>query len=320
MKKTITHTFTALCASVLLSSYAQAANRSYNGGGTLNDWNDINNWSAATLPGPSDNALFGGPGMVLSQNITGSIGSLYVGYNTINTLEIAAGGVLTNSGQTPLGASNGGGALNITGGTLNTPWIRVGLGTTNAFSLSISSGTINVDKNSENEKGSIDIGPASIAASFTISGGTVTTEADLNLIRGDLNIVGNSGSLVVDGAFNFGTGDKSTALNFFTNSAGAVSTIFADSIAFSGTNALSIDGSAGTVGGSLTLISLANDTFSAGELSSLQSALSLNNISGSLALANGDQDLVFNVIPEASSYALFSGVVAFSFLVIRRRS
>ncbi|MGZ0654894.1 hypothetical protein ACWPKS_04735 [Coraliomargarita sp. W4R72] len=314
MNKSIIHTLALISTSVLLGSYAQGAATVYNG--SDNDWNNASNWDAG-VPGSGDNARFTSVGMVLNQNITQSVSTVYVGLNNASTLEIAAGGVLTNSSQTLVGfGASGAGTLNITGGTLNTGKLLVAEtgGEASSF-VTISSGVLNIT-------GIVHVGTES-ASTFTVSGGTVSTTSYFHLRNGStLNIIGADGSLNIGGAFNFanGTGGLSSTVSFSTDATGAVSTIFADSFAYFGTNSvLSIDGSAGTIAGSLTLMSLANDTFSSGELSSLQSALSLNNISGSLSLANGDKDLIFTAIPEASTYALLAGMVTFSFLVIRRR-
>ncbi|MGZ0654885.1 PEP-CTERM sorting domain-containing protein [Coraliomargarita sp. W4R53] len=330
MKRKTTLPLAAIAAVTLAGSYAHAANSVYVGAAANpNDWYAAGNWNSTGVPGTNDYALFTqlNKGMVVSQD-TGTTFITQVGRGTTNTLEITTGGIMTNRIETVVG--HGGeneddatGILKITGGTLNTLAMKVGRVESQLApqsSVIISSGIIDVNKTSTTN-GYINVGVES-AASFTISGGTVTTGSDFNVIRGSLNIVGNVGSLSIDEAFNFGTSAGfDTEVNFSTNAAGAVSTIFADSFSLAGTNVLSIDGTAGIAASTLTLFSLTSDTFSSGDLTELQSALSLNNIAGTLSLANADKDLVFTVtgIPEPNSYALLGSLFALSFVVLRRR-
>jgi len=300
----------------LTCSSALAANYTYTGLGAPNNWADVNNWGGVAVPGSTDNALFVGVGSTLT-SAGGTFGQLQVGRGAAQTVTIGVGGSTVQSNQTVVGINPGGvGTLDITGGILTTVFLRSGTGTaSDGSSVNISSGIIDVNKDTSAAKGNILVGDAHVA-SFNISGGTITAESSLDLTTAgsSVNITGNAASITIDGAFNFGAG---TTLQY-NLSGGSVSKITAGTFSLGGTGiTLGINGAATS---DVTLISLTSGTFSAGDVLSLNSALNLTGGAfGTLQSQNSGADLVLVVpVPEPATSALLGlGLCA---LVIWRRS
>ncbi len=310
MKKTATWLFMAV-----LAGSAFGANYSYNGLSTnnVNDWYDADNWtplSDTNYPVAGDNALFtvNGKSMVISQvvpvhsqfqvgrgNATTNVATVIV-----NSATIVAGGVVTNSNQTIAGIQNKGrGTLVVDGGSLVTKQIQINVAGTvghvpdPASIMQVKSGSVEVS-------GNVLLG-VTTAGTLEISGGSTAVGGDLRFTEGTLRIIGDAGSLNITTNFAWGTAAaKSTKASFVLGGAGGVSTIYADTYSKNGTQSLVIDGSLATVGSvvNLTLIDLANDTFSAAEFAALTNGLSLVHMAdGALSLNVSSNQLLFTGTP-----------------------
>jgi hypothetical protein len=297
---------------VWLCGSAWGLNYNYQGNGSNPDnWFDDANWSdgggAADWPTAADNALFvSSVGMTISQTVPVH-GQLQVGRGAINTVTIAAGGVVSNNNQTVVGITdNGQGTLIVDGGTLITKALRLnvfgGDASTTVLSpdsrVELRAGTLHVDESFGGDNaGDVDLG-LNESATLEISGGTLTVDHNFDFTAGLLQIEGTGGVLAIGNTFYFGTGAASEpALVFELNSAGGVSPVQADSFALNGTVALEIDASATTPGAglNLTLIDLGSDTFSAAEFTSLSNALSTTAIEdGELSLSGDSSQLLFS--------------------------
>jgi RHS repeat-associated protein len=115
-------------ASVLafLGTSAMAATVSWTGGGDGSSWNDPNNWSSHTIPGPSDSAIIDTGSFVLPISGTLTVGNVTcnVAYSTPTTSDEYLGitGNWTFNGAFTLASGrtfylNGGGSINVTGAT-----------------------------------------------------------------------------------------------------------------------------------------------------------------------------------------------------------
>ena len=332
MRTRTTKAYLLVIAAVGLSMVTLAVNQSYTGNGTdANDWFDTGNWSGGAYPvGAADNALFvnTGKNMTISQS-TPAYGQMQVGRGVANAVTIASGGVVTNLNQTVVGiaagSNTGAGTLVIDGGTLRIVHLRssVSPGVQPNNVVRMQSGLLDINKTATLTKGDMDIGELSYAH-FILSGGTVTVENNINIDRGIFNVIGDGGSVTVGNAFNFGTAElTSVRMRYELTANRGTSTINADSFSYlaGSTRELIIDGGNADPGAfSVTLMSLATDTFSGAELTAMQGILQTSNIdSGTLSLANGDQDLVFTgtVIPEPATLSLIA-VMGGGILFVRR--
>ena len=296
-----------IASTLLFSSYGFAANYVYTGAGAdPNNWLLGGNWAGGggveVYPTELDNALFTneGVGMVISQSIPIPFGQLHAGRFVSNTVTIATGAELTNLNQTLAGVNQpnqppfGDGTIIIDGGTLNTVRLRMGVNGATGF-VHVVSGLVNIDKAPTGDpKGTLDfelMGGGD--PSFKLSGGTVTMESNLLLDAGLLTIDGADGTMTVDEIFLFNTAELA-----FEIADSGISKISADSIEFTGTQILTVNGqstTSDTLFEDLVLIELTgSDTISAGELSNLSSALNLESMaSGSLSLSGDSKQLLF---------------------------
>jgi hypothetical protein len=296
-----------IASTLLFSSYGFAANYVYTGAGAdPNNWFLGGNWAGGggveVYPTELDNALFTneGVGMVISQSIPIPFGQLHAGRFVSNTVTIATGAELTNLNQTLAGVNQpnqppfGDGTIIIDGGTLNTVRLRMGVNGATGF-VHVVSGLVNIDKAPTGDpKGTLDfelMGGGD--PSFKLSGGTVTMESNLLLDAGLLTIDGADGTMTVDEIFLFNTAELA-----FEIADSGISKISADSIEFTGTQILTVNGqstTSDTLFEDLVLIELTgSDTISAGELSNLSSALNLESMaSGSLSLSGDSKQLLF---------------------------
>jgi hypothetical protein len=316
-----------------ISMAASATNYSYTGNGAdPNDWFDTGNWGGVAYPSNSaDGALFttAGVGMTINQ-VVSELGQFQVGRGVDNTVTIASGGVMTNLNQTVVGIKtsvngNGRGTLIIDGGSLITARLRSATTATAAANsrIEMKNGLLDINEDAPDSKGDLLIGETAYAT-FELSGGTVTVDNDISIIRGILNVVGDAGSITTGGSLNFGTiAATTTRLGYELALDRGVTTINADSFSYLAgtTRELIINGDNANAGAvSVTLMSLVTDIFSGAELTELQGILNTSNITdGMLSLANSDKDLVFTgtVIPEPATLGMIA-LMGGGMLFVRR--
>ncbi len=288
----------------LLCGISFGANYVYQGNGSdPNDWFDDANWSdgggLADWPTASDNALFtSAQGMLISQAVP-LHGQLQAGRGATNTVTIASGGAVTNLNQTVVSINdNGQGTLIVDGGSLTTVRLRQSVvGDPGDSLVQVKAGRLDVVLDVFGEKGTLDIGEVNPAV-FELSGGSVTVSSNLNLVSGQLEVIGADGT-VSAGGLHLGTAATSeTELSFVLNSTGGVSAVTAGSFGMTGTVSVSVNGSfSENAVTNRVLISLTNDTFSVPEFTALSNSLSLVNMEGALSLSVDRQKLFFAGTP-----------------------
>jgi len=150
----------------LLSSIVNAVTRTWDGGGTTNDWSDCVNWSGDTCPTGADAVVFNSTSTknaTIDASFTGTVLSMNInsGYTGIITQarSLTITGAYTQGAGTFTGGSQ---AIDVTG-NLNSFVVTAG-------SFTSTSGTLSV-------KGDFNVA----SATFTHNGGTVTfTENSTN--------------------------------------------------------------------------------------------------------------------------------------------
>ncbi|MCO6511791.1 MAG: carboxypeptidase regulatory-like domain-containing protein [Aridibacter famidurans] len=205
---------------LLGSQTANAAVRTWDGGGTTNNWSEAANWSQDTVPGPGDNARFDGTSTkdaVIDVNLSIGFFDAFAGYTGTITLadgiSLTAAGVDFRSGTFAGGAGvlDVNGSFTISGGTFNAPSGQMFLasffthtagGTFNANGGAvIFDGTTNTILVTSTETFNDLVFKSSATADLT--GDTLVAEGEVRLMTGHIisGTVEARGNVVVDPTF-----------------------------------------------------------------------------------------------------------------------
>jgi len=156
-------------------------------GATNTDWFTTTNWSGGVVPGPGESVLIQAGNFAPAFATNLSINNLTVGNWGPSTPLNITGGVMTVTGSITL---NGGGALNIAGGTLNHT------GTSFTFSFGTNVG-VNITSGSLSTNATNYV----INSSMTMSGGEFVANAGLTVATGKI-FTQTAGKIQVNGHLN----------------------------------------------------------------------------------------------------------------------
>ena len=288
-----TLTCVAFTGCALSSTFAQSVRWD---GSTDGDFTDGTNWDSGVAPSGTDEAFIrdttnANPVFLNAGDYTFSRLSMGTGSNAsdvwqlnINGGSINLTGNNNNIGQQAAGTVN----LNIQGGTFTSLDKITAGGSGGDTFINLSSGSMTTEN--------VDFGESTGNATFNLSGDTAVTTA-----------VGEDWTFGANGTLEFDlttTGVKTLSLDELT--------------AADGTLAVDLTGYTGAA----TTITLADVTGGAGIVSAFGT---VNVTEGAYAGSFVTQDAVNNVItltivPEPGTYALLGGLLALSYVMVRRRS
>ena len=227
-------------AALLAGLSAEAANRTWNGGGADNNWNTAANWGG-TAPVANDLLFFDGTTRLTKTNNI----SANTTFNGI-TFNSTAGAFTLRGNALNLG----GGVTNSCAANAETISLNMALGASRTFDV-VSGGTLSVGGVisgsgfcvTKVDSGTLALsGVNTYTGGTTINGGTVAITADNNLGSSGGLTFANGGTLL-----NTGTGGQTTARAITLNSGGGVITMNGPTMTLTGT----ISGGGGlTTGGS----------------------------------------------------------------------
>ena len=281
----------------LASSAYSVDIQSVSGGG---NWNVSGTWVGGAIPGASDTALLRSGGTVYNNAQQRSVQRIALGIGATNvTLNVGSSGtgtITTSAGPNNFGQNTSGtSTFNLQGGAFtatNDTYFGANTGGTGIMVVNVTNA-------------------ATLSLANTVIG-NATTGGTL----GRLNVFGDAATV------SFG--------NTTINSAGTLSFVFSAS-GFSQVNMLSLAGVGGTLNldltnytgalGDFTIIDADSDSFGVGLASSFSSTSVFGgNYAGSYVTQDLSTSLItLTIVPEPGTYALMGGLLALSFVMLRRR-
>ncbi len=220
----------AIGCSVFAPSFLNAANVSWDSGGSDAKWETALNWDTDTLPTTADTAYLsdGGTARFDTSSGTVSVSRLYVGYTGDGALDLSGGTLnATKSGSSTVFLVGNGavGTANISGGTLSVGHrVQIGAGANGQGTLKLSGGNFVVGRAGTSKidtsfgTTSLDLGFAGTGTSglLEISGGAFTTRSGA--------VLGPTGTFKVEGAgaTQIGIGSQGTVDGFWIQKSGGI--------------------------------------------------------------------------------------------------
>ena len=311
------------------SSITQAADIDWDNGGVTGLWSTNTNWVGDTLPGSGDTARIGHPFGTNPATVDHASGT-----HTVATLEVGKG----------LGGA-GTGTLDVSGGTLTTTNLNVGQYDSSNGVINVNGGAFNVSNDAifgDTASGGINLSSGSVSftdanahlafiqfgfgagtGTIDISGGT-WSGGRFNMGNGGTSVFNLSNSTATFNAYGFQTAGSGTQTFNLTTDANGITQMNTTAFTLGGTNdTLNIDLSDYNISNGTSLTIVDAEFSNTGTMGTFDNV----NITGGTGTLNYTNDGFgaiitlddITVVPEPSSYALISGCLALSSLMLRRR-